>query len=159
MKKRIIRTVLVLLLLAALVAAILLSVVGCPARIREKDLRYTDRIVIRAYAPGGNTVEEREITDPDVIADVVRTFTSLRLRTLPKFHPRHAKYKPSPSPAYDVLFYRSGGVVHFTGFAVYAGGKVGKYTIRDGFDLCAYLAEIFDKGAALDMPADQITRP
>ena len=159
MKKRIILIILAVVLLAALVAYLLVSAYGLPARIKEKDYRNTARIVIRAYDPDGKNAGEREITDPDLIADVIQTFSSLKLRTYPSFKPRNAKYKASAPPAYNVTFYYSGAVLPYDGFSVYSEGKVGKYTIRDGFDLCAYLAGVFDKGTEPETPANQVTRP
>ncbi|MBP5610096.1 MAG: hypothetical protein J6X72_01975 [Clostridia bacterium] len=165
MKKRRILTVLILVLLAALIAAILLTANGCPARIKEKDLANTARIVIRerTYADNGEEVEEREITDPDAIADVLATISSLKLKTVPKNRLGIGNKKPSPPPRYELLFYYADVPVDFTSISVFHDGKIthnGKgYTVRDDFDLFAYLAGVFDAAVKTETPADQVTQP
>ena len=165
MKKRRILTVLILVLLAALIAAILLTANGCPARIKEKDLAYTARIVIRerTYGDNGEVVEERETVDPDVIAEVVATMSSLKLKTVPKKWFRIGDKKPSLPPRYELLFYYADVPVDFTSISVFHDGKIthnGKgYTVRDDFDLFAYLAGVFDAAVKTETPANQVTQP
>ena len=165
MKKRRILTVLILVLLAALIAAILLTANGCPARIKEKDLAYTARIVIRerTYGDNGEVVEERETVDPDVIAEVVATMSSLKLKTVPKKWFRIGDKKPSLPPRYELLFYYADVPVGFTSISAFHDGKIthnGKrYTVRDDFDLFAYLAGVFDAAVKTETPANQVTQP
>ena len=165
MKRRKLLTVLALVLLAGLIAAILLTANGCPARIKETDFRNTARIVIRerTYGEDGEKVEERETTDPDVIADVLGTLSSLKLRTVPKSHVRNARYKPSLPARYVLLFYYMGAPVNFTSVSVFPDGKIAhngkQYTVRDDFDLFAYLAGVFDAAVKTETPANQVTQP
>ena len=165
MKKRRILTVLILVLPAALIAAILLTANGCPARIKEKDLANTARIVIRerTYGDNGEVVEERETIDPDVIAEVLATMSSLKLKTVPKKWLRIGDKKPSPPPRYELLFYYADVPVNFTSVSVFHDGKIthnGKrYTVRDDFDLFAYLAGVFDAAVKTETPANQVTQP
>ena len=165
MKKRRILTVLILVLLAALIAAILLTANGCPARIKEKDLADTARIVIRerTYGDNGEEVEEREITDPDAIADVLATISSLKLKTVPKNRLGIGNKKPSSPPRYELLFYYADVPVGFTSVSVFHDGKItynGKgYTVRDDFDLFAYLAGVFGAAVKTETPANQVTQP
>ena len=164
MKKRRILTVLILVLLAALIAAILLTANGCPARIKETDFRNTARIVIRerTYGDNGEVVEDRETIDPDVIAEVLATMSSLKLKTVPKNWLGIGNRKPSP-PRYELLFYYADVPVNFTSISVFHDGKIthnGKgYTIRDDFDLFAYLAGVFDAAVKTETPANQVTQP
>ena len=164
MKKRRILTVLILVLLAALIAAILLTANGCPARIKEKDLADTARIVIRerTYGDNGEVVEERETLDPDVIAEVLATMSSLKLKTVPKNWLGIGNKKPS-SPRYELLFYYADVPIGFTSISVFHDGKIthnGKgYTVRDDFDLFAYLAGVFDAAVKTETPANQVTQP
>ena len=165
MKKRRILTVLIFVLLAALIAAILLTANGCPARIKEKDLAYTARIVIRerTYGDNGEVVEERETIDPDVIAEVLATMSSLKLKTVPKNWLGIGNKKPSSPPRYELLFYYADVPVDFTSISVFHDGKIthnGKeYTVRDDFDLFAYLAGVFDAAVKTETPANQVTQP
>ena len=165
MKKRRILTVLILVLLAALIAAILLTANGCPARIKEKDFANTARIVIRelTYGANGEVVEERETIDPDVIAEVLATMSSLKLKTVPKKWFRIGDKKPSLPPRYELLFYYADVPVDFTSISVFHDGKIthnGKgYTVRDDFDLFAYLAGVFDAAVKTETPANQVTQP
>ena len=165
MKKRRILTVLILVLLAALIAAILLTANGCPARIKEKDLANTARIVIRerTYGDNGEVVEERETIDPDVIAEVLATMSSLKLKTVPKNRLGIRNKKPSSPPRYELLFYYADVPVDFTSISVFHDGKItqnGKgYTVRDDFDLFAYLAGVFDAAVKTETPANQVTQP
>ena len=166
MKKRRILTVLILVLPAALIATILLTANGCPARIKEKDLANTARIVIRerTYGDNGEVVEERETVDPDVIAEVLATMSSLKLKTVPeKWFRIGPPKKPSPPPRYELLFYYADVPVDFTSISVFHDGKIthnGKrYTVRDDFDLFAYLAGVFDAAVKTETPANQVTQP
>ena len=164
MKKRIILIILAVVLLAALVAYLLVSAYGLPARIREKDFQNTARIVIRerTYGDNGEVVEERETIDPDVIAEVLATMSSLKLKTVPKNWLGIGNKKPSP-PRYELLFYYADVPVNFTSISVFYDGKIthnGKgYTVRDDFDLFAYLAGVFDAAVKTETPANQVTRP
>lgn len=164
MKKRIILIILAVVLLAALVAYLLVSAYGLPARIREKDFQNTARIVIRerTYGDNGEVVEERETIDPDVIAEVLATMSSLKLKKVPKNWLGIGNKKPSP-PRYELLFYYADVPVNFTSISVFYDGKIthnGKeYTVRDDFDLFAYLAGVFDAAVKTETPANQVTRP
>ena len=165
MKKRRILTVLALVLPAALIAAILLTANGCPARIKGKDFANTARIVIRerTYGDNGEVVEERETIDPDVIAEVLATMSSLKLKTVPKNRLGIGNKKPSPPPRYELLFYYADVPVDFTSVSVFHDGEIthnGKgYTVRDDFDLFAYLAGVFDAAVKTETPANQVTQP
>ena len=165
MKARKIRTVLALVLLAGLIAAILLTANGCPARLRETDFQNTARIVIqeRTYGEVGESAEEREITDPDAIADVLTTISSLKLKTVPKNRLGLGNKKPSSPPRYVLLFYYKDVPVDFTSVSVFPDGEIthkGKrYTVRDDFDLFAYLAGVFAAATETETPANQVTRP
>ena len=164
MKKRNIQIILAVLLLAGLIAYLLISAFGLPARIREKDFQNTARIVIRerTYGDNGEVVEERETIDPDVIAEVLATMSSLKLKTVPKNWLGIGNKKPSP-PRYELLFYYADVPVNFTSISVFYDGKIthnGKgYTVRDDFDLFAYLAGVFDAAVKTETPANQVTRP
>ena len=165
MKARKIRTILAFVFLAALITAILLTATGCPARLRETDFQNTARIVIqeRTYGEVGESAEEREFTDPDAIAAVMQTFSSLKLKTVPKNWLGIGNKKPSPSPQYVLLFYYKDVPVDFTSVSVFPDGEIihnGKrYTVRDDFDLFAYLAGVFDAATETETPANQITKP
>lgn len=162
MKKRRMQAVLAVLLFAALIAAILLTANGWPARLRETDFQNTARIVIKTYAKSGETAEEREVTDQNAIADIIGTFSSLKLKTVPKNRLGLGNRKPS-FPAYELLFYYEDAVVSFTSVLVFPDGKItrnGKrYSVRDGFDLCAYLAGVSDAATKTETPANQVTQP
>jgi hypothetical protein len=164
MKKRNIQIIFAVLLLAGLIAYLLISAFGLPARIREKDFQNTARIVIRerTYGDNGEVVEERETIDPDVIAEVLATMSSLKLKTVPKNWLGIGNKKPSP-PRYELLFYYADVPVNFTSISVFYDGKIthnGKgYTVRDDFDLFAYLAGVFDAAVKTETPANQVVRP